>query len=134
MQEFTTAAQDAIGDDRTLEFWIDKDNKAVERQVKCRMPNSGQLAMLMAGTGRGSGEMDYVSSTINFFLNLFEEEDAGYFEQRLFSGTDTFGIQEVEAIMRWMVQEWTARPTEQPSVSTPSQPSDGPNSMLPTAI
>lgn len=119
MKEFTTALkaieQEQDEEDATLHFSLDG------HELKIYPPSDGQLALLMASTGRHRTMPNQIAGIIDFFVELMDEESAGYIERRLLDRKDPFGLTEVTAIMEWMVEEWTGRPTQSPSGSTQSR-------------
>lgn len=120
MKEFTTAVQDAEQDeDGAMEFSVDG--------TLCRAyrPSDGQLAFLMASTGRHSSDQEQIAGLINFFVAVLDDESHNYIVNRLLDRKDSFGLEQVQAIMEWMVEEWSGRPTKSPSVSTTSPPTTG---------
>lgn len=130
MKEFTTAANEAAQSpeekDAGMPFVVDG--------VECRafQPKDGQLAVLMATTGRHSSTQEQIAGLINFFVAVLDKPSHTYIVNRLLDYNDPFGIAEVQGIMEWMMEEWTGRPTQWPSGSTPSPPSGGPKSTQPT--
>lgn len=130
MREFTTAANELANPDAAsapMEFQIDKG-------PVCRAyrPKDGQLAVLMASTGKHSSNEEQIAGVINFFVAVLDDESQSYIISKLLDRKDPFGIDEVQEIMEWMVEEWSGRPTQPLSVSTPSQTSIGPSSTPPT--
>lgn len=130
MKQFVTAAVEAIstdgGDEITYEFEHDGHG------CKAYAPGDGQLAILMAMIGSHNGWQTQTAGIIDFFLNTVDEDSARYFSGRLLARKDPFGIKEVEAILRWLIEQWTANPTQEPSGSTESQPSTGSTSAVTT--
>ena len=130
MREFTTAANEvaaeAEGGDNGMTFKVD----GVE--CKAYRPKDGQLAVLMATTGRHSSNEEQVAGLINFFVAVLDDESHSYIVSRLLDRRDSFGLEQVQDIMEWMVEEWSGRPTRSPSVSTSSPPSGGQKSTQPT--
>jgi hypothetical protein len=129
MQEFTTAVKEVTGETiDEIKFKIDN------REVTAYQPQDGQLAMLLASIGRGSSETDKIAGAINFFVAILSEPDAAWIEVRLLDRKDDFGIQQVEEVMEWLVEQWSGRPTKSLSVSTPSPESTGPSSTPTTPV
>lgn len=125
MREFVTAANEAVEsevENSGMTFMVDG--------VECRAfrPKDGQLAVLMATTGRHSSSNEQVAGIINFFCAVLDDESQSYVISRLLDRKDSFGVEQVQDIMEWMIEEWSGRPTVSPSVSTPSPPSGGPKS------
>lgn len=125
VKEFITAVEETEREDRnedTYTFVVD----GVE--CRCYKPGDGQLAVLLATTGRHSSTQEQIAGIINFFASVLDDSSHHYIVSRLLDRRDPFGIEQVQGIMEWMVEEWTGRPFESPSGSTRSLPSDGQNS------
>lgn len=121
MKEFITAAIEAAGEDEEfLEFNVDG--------VLCRAyrPNDGQIAVLMATTSaKHLSEAEMVAGVINFFVAVLDDDTHNYLVTKLLDHKDKFGINEVQEIIQWMIEEWSARPTQSSPGSTPSPPKGG---------
>lgn len=127
MKEFVTAVRELTEDeDAGQAFTVD----GVE--CFCYKPDEGQLAVLLASVSRSQDWKSQVAGIINFFVEVLDNHSHAYIVGRLLDRTDTFGLEEVQAIMEWMVEDWTGRPTQPPSVSTQSRPSGGRKSTQPT--
>jgi hypothetical protein len=119
MREFLTAAKDSTGEDDVIEVPLDG------VLYKAYKPTDGQFAFVMATTGKHSSTADQVAGQINFFLSMFEQEDADALAQRLLDRRDPFGVEEVTEIMSAMLEEWSGRPTKPSSGSSPSPRTTG---------
>jgi len=121
MREFKTAVDDKQTDpeEEGTEFAVDG--------VLCTAyrPKDGQLAMLMASTGRHTTSSEQIAGVINFFVNVLDDDSQQYIVGRLLDRTDKFGIDEVQEIMEWLIEEWSARPTKSPSDSRTSRQTGG---------
>lgn len=127
MKEFITAAQESIEDsEKPAEFAIDG------QVLYAYRPTDGQIAMTMASLARHTNEQTKTAGVIDFFVEILDEESANYVINRLLSRTDPLGLDEVQQILEWLVEEWTGRPTQRPSVSTQSPSSGGPKSKRTT--
>lgn len=104
------------------------------RQMVAYKPDEGQFAMLMANVGRGSSDSDRVAGLINFVINIIDDKGADYLVGRLYNRKDVFGIEQIEEIMEWLVEEWTGNPTQGQSASTPSPSSTGRSSTGPSLL
>ena len=125
MKEFTTAAKAAADDPDAAEAEVIR-FKVDGRDIEMLPPSEGQVAILLAGASDLSSTPETVASAINFFMSLLRNrEDITYFKRRLLSHDDNFGADQVAEIVQWLVEEWTARPTKQPSDYMPSQQSGG---------
>jgi hypothetical protein len=139
VKEFITAAYDAAEDENEyLEFTLRKETKEGEdpdpgRLCKAYRPGDGQIAVLMATTqARHLSEGEMIAGIINFFVEILDEETHQYIVSRLLDRRDPFGIDQVQGIIRWLMEEWSGRPTQSSSGSTASPQSDGPTSTPPT--
>lgn len=125
MKEFITAAKAAADDPDAVEaevitFQVDG------REIEMLPPSEGQVAILLAGASDMSSGTEMIASSINFFMSLLAHpKDVTYFKRRLLDRNDEFGAENIAQIVEWLVEEWTARPTKQPSDFTPSQQSGG---------
>lgn len=120
MKEFVTAAEEVVDEEEgldsgVLEFAIDG------FEVKAYKPGSGQFALLMASTGRHSNVAEKTAGAINFFMSVLDDEAYNHVVSRLLDRKDPFGIEQVSEIMEWMIEEWSARPTQSSSGSSPSR-------------
>ena len=119
-------------EDQFVEFEIgqmDKDGNAVNvRTMRAYTPNEGQLTFMLASMGRGQSGQQRFASIINLMLSCLRDEDRDYLEGRLLSrGADRIHPSQIENIFEYLVEEWFGRPTQQPSDSVKSPPSDGTN-------
>ena len=129
MKEFTTAVNEAEKseeDEGLVEFMVDGELCTAYR------PSDGQLAFLMASTGRHSSTEEQIAGIINFFVAVLDDDSHNYVVSKLLDRKDKFGIEQVQEIMEWLVSEWSGRPTKSPSGSTSSPPSTGRSSTRPT--
>jgi hypothetical protein len=122
MKEFNTAIEESERDDETMEFKIDG------QLLRAYRPTDGQLALLMASLGRHTNEMTKVAGVIDFFVTVMDDESYNYVVNRLLSREDALGLEQVQGVIEWMIEEWSGRPTQPLSVSTPSRQSGGPKS------
>lgn len=131
MREFETAVaqaqepDDEQQEDGALEFTIverDADGEEVQR-VLCRAfePGDGQLAFLMATTGRHQPLEGQVAGILNFFDSCLDQESSAYISGRLLDRTDKFGLDDVRQYMEYMAEEWGGRPTKPSNGSAKSQ-------------
>lgn len=130
MKEFVSAADEANRDesaDNEYPFVLDAGTPR-ERELIAYHPGDGQIAILMAETGRHTNLHTKVAGAIDFFQSVFSDDDAVYLRNRLLDRTDDFGMPTVQAIIEWLLEEWSGRPTGAPSASTRSRSSASPKS------
>jgi hypothetical protein len=127
LKEFTTAAEAAeTAEDEGKPFTVDG------RECRVYQPSSGQMAVLLASVSRTQDWTTQIAGIINFFVEVLDESSNSYIVGRLLDRTDPFGLDEVQSIIEWMVEDWTGRPMPSPSVSTPSRRNGGRKSTQPT--
>lgn len=130
MKQFTTAvaeAEETDLDEGKIEFEVDGFACTAYR------PTEGQFAILMASTGRHSSMDDMVAGIINFVDGMLDDTSSAHLMKRLMDRKDKFELENVQEIMEWLIEEWTARPTQEPSGSTPSPASTGKTSKSRTS-
>jgi hypothetical protein len=125
VKEFLTAAKDSIGnvdEEEAVTFLHDG------REVKFYKPSPGQAAIMMTMGGR---EMDAQSAGlfIQLFLELMDDDTRRYFTGRLLDRKDAFSNLNSEGgmfdIWEALTEDWSARPTKQPSDYQPPRRSGG---------
>jgi hypothetical protein len=123
LKSFTTAARSS--EERALDglpVEVDIDG----RNISFLPPSDGQFAIALAGTSDLNTTTEQAATQINFFFSLIErEEDGKHLRRRLFARDDDFGIEMIADIITYLMEEWSARPTKQPSDFLPSQSSAG---------
>jgi hypothetical protein len=112
VKEFSTAVREApespIGGD-PLVFTVDGD------EWTAYPPTGGQLALVMASMAEQADPADSIAGILNFLTSVLDEQSAKDYRRRLMDRDDPFDIEDVERIVEWLMEEWSARPTKQPS-------------------
>lgn len=130
MKEFITAVA-AKDDDPEgwIEFPVVEQNEKGERvrTVNCRAkrPSTGQVAYLTMTTHKRQTFETQVSGIINFVMAIMDDETAAYLSDRLLDQKDPFDIPQIQEIIEYLVEEWSARPTGSSSDSSESQAPSG---------
>jgi hypothetical protein len=149
VKQFTTAAKKAAYPTEWIEFEIvepvseEEIQAAAEvgtpppppRVFTCRAvaePSSGQVAFLMARQSQHVGVQDRVAALLNFFDSALEDETQSYISNRLLDPQDPFGLDEIQEILGFLMEEWSSRPTRSSTASIPPPPPTGPYSTPPT--
>lgn len=136
MKEFLTSAKhvedEENGDDGSVEFKITNEDTGETTLCRAYKPGDGQFAVLMATTSRHSAQSEQIAGIINFFASVLDDESHHYIVSRLLDRRDPFGIEQVQEIMEHLVEEWSGRPTQRSSGSTPSRQTGGQKSKRPT--
>lgn len=101
-------------------------------EFKAYRPLPSQFAIAVSATGPRRDVATKLAGVIDFMVEVLDDEGQAYITNRLMDRKDPFGLEELEQIMEWMIEEWTARPTERPSGSTRSASSVGPRSRRAT--
>lgn len=130
MKEFVTAVQRQ--EEETQEAPSGIQVKVDGRILTFYRPQEGQVAVLMAATGRHSRDGDKVAGIINFLASVCDDADSFYLETRLLDRRDPFDMGNVQDILEHLMGEWSGRPTKQPSGSGESPKTGGQNSTPPT--
>lgn len=110
-------------EEKFVEFKLDN------RVLRAYPPTEGQLAFMLASLGRGQTSDQRFASIINIMLESLRDEDKDYLESRLLTRDPAkrMKIKQVEEIFEYLTSEWFATPTQEPSVSASSEPSDSAN-------
>jgi len=127
VKEFVTALKAVTEEDESIEFTLDG------HVITCYRPSAAQFAVAAASVSRHRPVEEKLAGIIDFFVEILDEDSRGYIEGRLLDRNDPFGLDEVDDIMGWMVEEWSARPTQSPTGSTPSRQNGGRKSTRPTS-
>ena len=121
MREFTTAAKFEIEEeDEPLVFIHDG------REVRFYEPSAGQLAIM--ATLSTSKEHQAVRQLMTLFFSVMDDETHEYFESRLMDRKDTFDLDTeggVLDIYEFLMEEWSGKPSKQPSDYQPPRKSTG---------
>lgn len=145
-KEFNTAARKALASTdaelpQPVTVTVDS------REVTFQPATEGQIALILAALSDTSGTLNGIATVINFFFSLLDptklevqdgEDDSGladamskldsdirYFKLRLLDGNDPFDGGDVIDIVSYLIEEWTAHPTKQPSDFMPSHKNGG---------
>lgn len=134
MKEFTSAVEDIVVEDEReekIKALIDQGKTREEaeaevdhedfipfkldgREMRAYMPTDGQLAFMLAATGRGQSNEGRFAAILNILFESLRPEDKDYLEGRLLTRDPArrLSIKKVEELFEWLVEEWFARPTQ----------------------
>lgn len=101
-------------------------------EFKAYRPIPSQFAIAVSATGPRRNVAEKLAGIIDFMVEVLDEDGNAYVTNRLCDRRDKFGLDELNDLMEWMVEEWSARPTERPSGSTRSASNGGPRSRRTT--
>lgn len=87
-------------------------------EYKCFDPSPTQIALLMASYGRYNDQADQIAGVIDFFVGILDKDSHRRLVRRLLDRDDPFGLEQVTVIMQKLLEKWSGRPFELPSVST----------------
>ena len=121
MREFVTAVEEAFEGEPDEGNTLKLDGHVLHYYK----PTDGQIAVYMASTGRHSSDSDRTAAIINFFIELFDKDSQAYLVERLLDRDDPFGLVQVEEMIEALTEEWSGRPTQRSSGSTPSRRTGG---------
>lgn len=124
MREFVTAAAAAAQTPEDDTYGFETTLRIDGREVVFKPLTSSQISLVIAAM---QGDLfRKVSTVINFFFSMVKEsEDKAWFEQRLWDTEDAFGAPMMEEIMKGLIEEWGARPTQSASPSSGSPQETG---------
>lgn len=132
MRQFTTAAKRGVsGVNNPVDIpfeWEVREGEFVE--MVAHPPTTGQLALFMSGGGKGIAN---IRALFEFLSTVLDDADYTIIEGQLRDGLD---LQVIIDVVQYLSSEWSARPTQLASDSSPSPPSTGRRSTvrpLPTA-
>lgn len=138
VKQFTTAARKRAIPVEWIEFEIVEAPEAegdVARVITCKAvaePSDGQIAFLMARQTQHVRTQEKVGALLNFFDSVLEDETQSYISDRLLDPEDEFGVDEIQDILGFLMEEWSARPTKSSTASIPPPPPTGNYSNPPT--
>lgn len=131
MREFTTAV---------VEEGLEVDEEDVTtfkhdgREVTFYRPGTGQEALMLSMSQRDMEAKD-AASFINLFFSLMDSDTYKYFEKRLMDRNDPFDLDSEGGIFDLFIglsEEWSGRPTKEPSDYQPPQQATGKKSTAST--
>jgi hypothetical protein len=105
--------------DVALEFTLD------DETYRIYPPKDGQLALVMASLSDYAEDGEGVSTFINTFFALLDEDSNHALRRRLMDRRDTFGVEQMMEILMWTVEEAADRPTKSSPASTASRTTSG---------
>lgn len=123
MREFLTAAKEDFEPEEQNEVRFKHDGK----EVVFFEPGTGQAAIMMT-FGRGSNDHEQTATFITMFFTLMDNATRRYFEDRLMDPKDPFDMDTeggVFDIWEALAEEWSARPTREPSDYQPPRKASG---------
>jgi hypothetical protein len=127
------AAEDTPEGWRPIEVPIkDPETKEVVHTLVAYPPGEGQLVAFMTTSASWTTMPERIAGAMEFMVSLVSEEDHGWIVRRLLDRQDPFGGTHVLAIIEGLMEEWSGRPTERPSGSSPSRRTGGRKSTRPT--
>lgn len=122
IKQFTTAARRgtvAVANpiDITFEFEI-REGEFVE--MTAHPPTTGQLALFFSHqTDGGTG---FIRAMFDLLSCILPDDDYKIIEDQLYEGLD---VEVLIDMIRYLTEEWSARPTPSSNGSSPSRPSTG---------
>jgi hypothetical protein len=122
MREFKSAAESQTLEElgtEPISFKIDED------EFTAYPPTPAQFALFMASQGSNTEPTDQIAGVIDFFNGLLPDDQRMLFRRRLLDRDDPLGLEMIMDVVAWLSEEWSARPTESPSDSTPQRQRTG---------
>jgi len=123
IKQFATAALNTDDSEfegaEPIQFQVDQDT------FTAFPPTSSQFALFMAAQSSHSKTADQIAALIDFFNGMLSEDDQQLLRWRLMNREDSFSFETVQAILEFLVEEWSARPTQSPQGSSSSRQNTG---------
>lgn len=133
MKEFYTAAKDTLGETTEDDLIVFRHD---DKEVTFYQPSAGQLAIMSNIMSGNRNDPVLAANFIQLFFAMMEEEDTlPYFRNRLMDRKDTFDLDGdggMFDIFAGLVEEWSGRPTKQPSDYQPPRRATGRKSTATT--
>jgi len=117
MKSFDTSARQAsagVANDAPIEFELDGVVLVAEA------PTAGQLVLFLTANRRGG--LDSIESMFELLATVIDDEAVDLLKDKLSDGME---ITVITDIIAYLVEEWSARPTQPSSAATPSRKSTG---------
>lgn len=141
-KQFTSALREMDAEDGDAEdgaplplrlVKMGKDDKGKEIEVDiletiATRPKDAIWAMTMAAMSERAGTHESLAASVDFLGACLPEGDLLWFKMRLWDRHDDFGMAEVQEIVEYLIEEWSANPTSSASGSTSSARSSTPRS------
>ncbi len=132
MKQFYTAVKEtdeATTEDDIIVFMHD------DTEVTFFQPSSGQIALMLSIVNNARVEPKNAGAFIQLFFEMMDDETQVYFQQRLMDRKDSFDLEGeggMFQIFEHLSEEWSARPTKQPSDYQPPRRATGKKSTATT--
>jgi hypothetical protein len=131
VKEFVTAVKPNAGKiDKTSVITMKHDGT----EIRFYEPDAGSLGIMMMVAQQNMTAQN-MGTFIEFIFNCMDEETQLYFRRRLMDIDDPFGFDGEGGMMeifKALTEEWSARPTKQPSDFRPARRATGQGSTAPT--
>lgn len=99
------------------------------REVTFYEPTSAQLVMMSTLRASRDPSMREITTLMNFFFGMMDEDTADYFQDRMMDPTDILSDIEAEGgmidVMDYLMTEWSGKVEKQPSDFQPSRKATG---------
>lgn len=132
MKEFVTAAADQEKVENGEPIKVKYDGK----ECTFFKPDDGQIAVMMGLVHSDKDDeqvmMKRASTFIALFFEMMDDDTRVYFEDRLLTRSDPFGLKAIIALFKNLVEDWSDRPTKRPAASRSSRRASGKSSTATT--
>ena len=122
IKEFEFGARESESEDEIeapITFKVDGE------EWKAYQPTSGQVAIWFSVSTDRASSQERIAGIIDFFLGVLDDVGRHSASRKLMDREDDFEIEQLMEIMSWLMEQWSARPTESSSASTPSRRTGG---------
>lgn len=133
MKEFKKAVRRATTEDAEAERWMEFQvyGPGEDDVTTCRAlaePSGGQIAYFMSKNLSHIPPTERLGAMLNFFDSALDDRSQAYIIKRLLDPNDPYDIDDIQDVMMWLMEEWSARPTKSQSGSTGLRQPNGPSS------
>lgn len=97
-----------------------------DREITFNPPDTNQTLLIMAAVEGSSTDGSLAATMINAFFHMVQDDrDVGHLRGRLFNSKDPFSLSDVSAVLMYLMETWSNRPTESSSDSSSSRRAHG---------
>ena len=95
------------------------------KETAFHYPGSGQMAYMAMASAGDRNNLTTAGMMINFVISLMEDEDARRLRGMLLDRTTDYGMEDLLDVFDALMEQWSSRPTQSSSDSSPSRQGTG---------
>lgn len=105
--------------------WIEVEADGFDEPLRMRMPKDDAVLLMMSAISKKNVRPKDITRYMNGILGMFDEDSRDAVEDRIMDFEDEFGLEDLSDVWGDAMEQWSARPTQQSSDSTPSRQNTG---------